>query len=112
MRAAAKSPINDAGQVVGEGTGGGWIWDPVTGTRILDDLLLDPARWHIGIPKGISDRGQIVAWAWDFQAGASLPVVLTSIPEPTTEALLAVGLILLAALVRRQRRPDGSITNW
>jgi hypothetical protein len=93
-------PLNNAGQVVGWGDLGGWIWDPVNGSRNLEDLV--PPEWDVGGGRSINDRGQIVATGHSFQTGYSGFVLLDPIPEPATGLLLAGGLILLAALARRR----------
>jgi uncharacterized membrane protein len=91
--------LNNAGQMVGEGTGGGWIWDPVNGARPLDALA--PAGWHMSNAISINDRGQILAYGWTSSWTGH--VLLDPIPEPATGLLLAGGLMLLAALARRKR---------
>ncbi len=97
----APHPLNNAGQVVGW-RGGGWIWDPVNGSRVLSDLV--PPEWEIVDGRGINDKGQIVALVHNGQTGYSGFGLLDPIPEPATGVLLAGGLTLLAALARRRGR--------
>jgi probable HAF family extracellular repeat protein len=62
--------------------------------------LIDPSsQWTLINAKGINDRGQIVGWGW--HDGYPRAYLLTPIPEPSTVALAAVGLIALAIYHRR-----------
>jgi hypothetical protein len=73
--------LNNLGQVVGSIGGfggppppsGGWIWDRIHGTRLLQDLV--PTGWTILSVGGINDSGQIVALARDSQ-GVTNAVIL------------------------------------
>lgn len=51
--------INNSGTVVGYGGGGGWIWNPVNGVRLLNSLV--PRGWNIMNAISISDSGLILA---------------------------------------------------
>jgi hypothetical protein len=94
-------PLNNAGQVVGWSDLGGWIWDPVNGTRALSDLV--PPEWQVVDGRSINNRGQIVAWTHAQQTGFGGLAILDPVPEPATGILLAGGLFLLTALARRKR---------
>ncbi|CDH47558.1 PEP-CTERM sorting domain-containing protein [Candidatus Contendibacter odensensis] len=103
--------INDMGHVVGELRGAvngeAFIWTEVTGIQILQDLI-DPYSGDLSNvvlfgATGINDRGQIIAQGIDPDVGAIHGYLLTPIPEPTTFALLSLGLAGLC--VRRWRKP-------
>lgn len=93
--------INDSEEVVGFTPGGvgGFIWDPIDGTRSLSALI--PPGWAID-PTGINNLGQIVGFG-SFMGGANEAVLLTSTPEPATIFLAATALLAFA--IRRRYSP-------
>jgi PEP-CTERM motif len=99
--------INDLNVVVGECrtdlTGGytPWIWDPVNGTQLLNDVV--PAGWTITQALDINNRGDILVKG--NSGGADEYLLLEApVPEPATWCLMATGLLLLA--VRRRSGPS------
>jgi hypothetical protein len=105
--------ISDAGQV-GQGSGpatGGWthalLW------RGTADSVIDLHTYLAGLgpsfyqssAKGISDDGSIVGNASAIEHGfyKHYVVLWTPIPEPSTAALFACGMIAVAIIRHRQR---------
>ncbi len=98
--------MNDSDQVVG------WSWSSdglqyngfLYSDGTMHDLndLIDPlSGWHIVEPRAINDNGWIAATATDAD-GMWRVVLLTPTPEPSTLALVGIGL--LTALTYRCRR--------
>jgi hypothetical protein len=87
--------INDQGVVAGFSDVGDWIWDPIKGVRLLDDLV-PGAGFIANGPAIINNQGQIL----DQIQGVGY-VLLTPTPEPSSVGLSATGLILLALSARR-----------
>lgn len=58
--------INNAGAVVGDaldydaGRWTSWVWDPINGIRVLEDLVQEPTNFQIENANGINDEGWIV----------------------------------------------------
>ncbi len=100
--------INDLGQVVGvsnENGGGPFLWQ--NGTMInLNSLLPAGSPWLITAVWGISNDDQIVGTGILF--GQQAEAILITVPEPSSVALAALGLIGLAAWGWRRRRGAGN----
>jgi hypothetical protein len=89
--------INNSGAVVGLSDAGGWIWDAVNGTRLVNGLV--PAGWNVTNALSISNSGLILAQG-ALNGGASqyvelVPVVPPATPAPSTWLLVVAGLGLL-----------------
>jgi hypothetical protein len=84
--------INNLGFVVGASDAGGWIWDAVDGTVLLNNLL--PVGWNVSNAVSINNNGVILANA-SFDGGPAQYVELSPIatPEPGTLALVLISLI-------------------
>jgi hypothetical protein len=74
MQPSFYSSINDAGQVIGTGIANrdgpnimAWIYDPINGGRILNDLV--PQGWSILEAAAINNKGQIVAKGKNLSTG-------------------------------------------
>jgi hypothetical protein len=99
--------INDHGVVVGvdlsNAGNGGFIWDPVDGTRQLSTLL--PTGWTIISADGINDSGQIVALG-SFMGGATEAVLLDPLaaPEPSTISMMLATIAFFATIHFARRR--------
>jgi hypothetical protein len=99
--------INDSDEIVGEGVltlGGsvGFIFDPVNGTQLLNNLV--PAGWNITNALYINNSGTILAQGTNGSYNGYVllePVQIA--PEPST-LLLAVGALALFAALRRRRK--------
>jgi hypothetical protein len=94
--------INDAGTVVGFasdnlGAWVGWVRQP---TGAYSELSIPGAQ--VVTPEDINNRGQIAGYFYD-SAGIAHGFLATPVPEPSTTALLAAGLGVLAW---RGRRPS------
>jgi uncharacterized membrane protein len=101
--------INGAGLVVG--TSFGWIDDTYGSTATLwegtqavalQDLLINGEGWQLWQAQDINSAGQIVGWG--MLNGSSQSFLLSPVPESATWAYMAIGMIALTALGRRQRR--------
>ncbi len=102
--------VNSAGQVVGvfgQRVGAtvpvrAFVWDAVSGTRALDDLV---DGWRFENAHAINDRGQILAYG--RRAGGTVNefalVTLSAVPEPGCGELLAAGLGGVFVATRRRR---------
>lgn len=93
--------INNAGQVVGKGKGGGFIY--ANGVMTDLDALIAPGEWHIASAVGINDRGQIVGQACNGY-GECVGALLSPVPEPATWGMLLGGLALLGGAARHRRK--------
>jgi probable HAF family extracellular repeat protein len=109
--------INDNGVVVGSfdnylpgfdsglGTSSAFVWTETDGMRAIDTLLMAADKAKVGSildAKQLNERGQILAVA---NTGSNLAyVLLTPVPEPTTQGLMLLGLISLCAVVRSKSR--------
>ncbi len=80
--AALGSGVNNLGQVVGWGSGGGFIWDATNGSRDLNTLV--PTGWSIAYAFSINDAGQIAGLGINSSTGFSGIVVLTQCPVAVT----------------------------
>lgn len=98
VASVGQQSINSSGVVVGQSNAGGWIWDPVNGTRLLNALV--PPGWNVTSGVSISDRGLILAQA-SYQGGASQYVELTAAvattATPSTLGLALIGIALCSA---------------
>lgn len=104
------SAINNAGTVVGSAaffdapfTASAFMWQ--NGTMINLNSLIDPTLgWTIVNAFDINDNNQIAVlgcqWNGDCQA-----LLLSTVPEPGTYAMLCAGLGMMGWTLRRRRRP-------
>lgn len=79
---AGPSGINNLGQVVGttQATGGnfGWLWTPTDGARAIYELYDFVSAGYSAVEAfDINDAGQILAHAWDNNAGEFRMLLLT-----------------------------------
>ena len=99
--------INSSGVVVGWSDQGGWIWDPVNGTRLLNALV--PAGWNYVNAFGINNSGVILAAGINGTVTAAFELVpITPMtPAPGSWGLVFLGLAALSVsrwvLLRRVR---------
>lgn len=116
--------LNSAGAVVGHTTAfqnglcgeSAFLWTPTGGMRLFDDLLREAglSGWIIGDVRGITDNGYIVAQGGNPMLSLSAQALLlktdlfeeppTTVPEPSTRALLGTGLLALGGVAARRRR--------
>ena len=100
--------INDRGEIVGEATGRGVMWDSSLTIHDLTQLLVTSNDdWLIGSAAAINSDGQILASArrLNHPLEESRSVLLTPVPEPSSFALATIaGYILFASRYRRQQR--------
>jgi probable HAF family extracellular repeat protein len=111
-RGSSAYGINNTGEIVGSSTVR--IGDALHGHAFLyvagamHDLneFIDPSTgWELNAATGINDHGQIVGWGRILVNGAreDHAFLLTPIPEPSSFALAALGLIGLTASGWRKR---------
>lgn len=100
--------INAAGDIVGisltgaSSFGHGFLYTGGT-MHDLNQLLATPG-WTIGEALRINDNGTILAYGCSDQQGCmSVLLSVTSVPEPGSMALAAVGVVVLGARLRRRR---------
>ncbi|CAN7446674.1 VPLPA-CTERM sorting domain-containing protein [Pseudoduganella sp. LjRoot289] len=93
--------INNAGQVVGRGKGGGFLY--ANGVMAeLDTLIAPGGEWHVTSAVGINDLGQIVGQACNTY-GECVGALLSPVPEPASTAMLLGGLAVLGVAARRRK---------
>ncbi len=68
----------------------------------LNNLINSTSGWTLGSACGINDLGQIVGYGLN-SLGQNHAFLLTPIPEPSTFALLDIGLISFIAFAWRRR---------
>jgi probable HAF family extracellular repeat protein len=110
-RPTAATAINDSGLIVGVGStgaGGGaaFVWRDGVMTA-LDELLDPSSGWAIDDAQGINDFGQIAAHGCNRELNVCAILrldPLVPVPEPAAAGMLAAGLALMGAAVRRRRR--------
>ena len=127
--AAQASALNDAGIVVGlqsglvggVGSQRGFVWNSNTG--VLTDLSALIGGWVITDAVGINTLGQILVSSFnptDFTAtrtrtwlltpdGGSVPPPTSTVPEPASVALTAMGLLTLVGLRARAKRTTAAV---
>lgn len=91
--------------IVGESIGrGGFVFDITTSTLESLTSLLAPdfSGWSITTAYGVNDNGQIAGTG--IFNGQQRAVLLTPIPEPSSFALLGIGLVCAFAARRSFRR--------
>jgi uncharacterized membrane protein len=81
-----------------------FIWDETHGMRLLEDVLendcgLDLTGWYLDHAAAISADGTRIV-GWGHNPDGNTEGYVATVPEPSTVALLAVGL---AAFLRRRR---------
>jgi probable HAF family extracellular repeat protein len=101
--------INDVGAVVGQsdcvGLGCAFLWTEDEGMLALQSLVDPGSGWILTRATGINDQGWIVGNG--LFNGEARDFLLAPIPEPTTWALLAAGMIGMFALGRRRDTRQG-----
>jgi uncharacterized membrane protein len=84
-----------------------FIWDEAHGMRLLEDVLvglgLDLTGWELNQATAISDDGLRIVGFGSSPLGSS-EAFLAELPEPSSAALLGLGLAALAALQRARAR--------
>jgi probable HAF family extracellular repeat protein len=103
--------INNQGMVVGNwGYGdtdnGAFLWTEADGMKNLDSLLGPGAVGiHINSARAINDLGQIVVNVVDGSSGVvvSYNALLSPVPEASSSAMMALGLMGLGLAVARAR---------
>lgn len=98
--------INDDGVAVGQllspTTGANaMIWDPINGTRDLNDLIDPASGWDLGSASDISNGGHIIGLGRNAQ-GQSAAFLLVQVPGPGTA--LCATIMLSGLALRRNRR--------
>lgn len=96
--------INESEQIVGISNSDATLWQD--GTTLNLSLLpeVSEAGWVLHSVTDINDLGQIVGYG-RYQ-GATRAFLLSPVPEPTTYAMMLVGLGLIGALVRCNRQAE------
>ena len=95
-----------------------FVWDTEHGSRILQDLLIqddvDLSEWRLATVRDISTDGRTFAGyginTVNYNLASHYPVrgwiaTLGVVPEPTSAMLLASGLALSFAILRKARQP-------
>ena len=104
----SSAALIDNGEFTSVGQHEAFIWDAEHGMRNLKDLLADQyglemPDWSLGTPTGISADGRVIVG----NGGSGLAgggAWMVTIPEPSTFALMATGLLGWAGLVRGKRK--------
>lgn len=103
---SAASGINNLGQVVGSINGRPILWGNGVGGEAQDiSGLLDAQGWTLTTAGKINDLGQILGYA-TYQ-GVSYHVLLSPVPELGSGFMMLLGIVGLAAGVRRRRNTKG-----
>lgn len=100
--------INSIGQIVGNADVGGAfhgvLWQDGHMTDLTD--FLDPSLraqgWFVSDAYSINDSGQILASLATSSVSSGRAVLITSVPEPGTWAMMLLGLAGLGLAVRRR----------
>jgi uncharacterized membrane protein len=86
-----------------------FIWTESHGMQDLRDVLMneynvDLQNYRLMSATGVSADGNIIV-GWGRGSGTTFVWRVNLIPEPTTAALAAIGLIIFVVIIRRQQ-PD------
>ena len=102
--------VGATGECGGNGQGRGFVWDDVTGMRLLEDVLedhgVDLEGWDLLRATGVSDDGNKIV-GYGRHPNGYIDGWLVTVPEPTTAVLFGIGMMGLTA--KRRRRRTGSI---
>jgi len=107
--------INDLGQVIGGSGQFDFMWCPVSGMQVIDDLVPEDLRLSRFWITGINNAGQMVG---EKVVGSDIDpvygeydtthvIVLTPIPEPGALTLFALGLIAVGVRNPARRKSIG-----
>jgi probable HAF family extracellular repeat protein len=99
--------INNNGQVVGQSTDTrgkfcAFLWQSAGGMVDLNSLIDASSGWRLCQANAINDNGWIVGWGVNPNH-VERAFLLTPIPEPSTLALLSIGVIGMLAHTWRRR---------
>ncbi|MGZ9710448.1 PEP-CTERM sorting domain-containing protein [Glaciimonas sp. GNP009] len=101
--------INNVGQVVGQSydTYAATLWNGTTATNLNSFLTTSEinAGWTLVEADGINDSGSIVGQAHNnlTNEAHAFSLIVSSVPEPETYAMLLGGLALIGVMVRRRK---------
>lgn len=98
--------INDLGWIVGDlglpyAGGHGFLWKDGAMLDLNDYVLGLPTDWHISSAVDINNKGFIIGMMSNDKTSESIGYVLSPIPEPSTYAMLMLGLGLIGVVGRR-----------
>lgn len=106
--------FNDLGQILYSGQDGLMLWQDGRSYSVLDMIDNDTRYQSIWMISDMNDRGEILGLAcptsgsYEYECAFIKLSPLAAIPEPTTWSMLTLGIILLGAGARRQRKSAGA----